>query len=384
MLKLVEVESSHEIKSFLSIADQIYKDDPEWIKPLDKDIEAVFDREKNKYFRHGDCIRYNVYQGNKHVGRFAVFYNKKQKLKLQAGGIGFFECVNDQKVANFIFDTAKDWLLSHGYEAMDGLINFGERDKFWGLLVEGFHEPLYGMNYNPPYYVDLLENYGFKVYFNQLCYGLKVKGNFKESWLERSKTLAADPDYTIKNVSKRNLEKFARDFTYIYNKAWVTHAGNKTLDEKVAVKMFQTMKPVMDEKISMFVYHKDQPVACWINLPDLNQYFKYLNGKLSLWHKIKFLYYKKTLKNNRMVGLVFGVIPEYQGRGIDNFMMIESNKDFVNNTHYEDYEMQWIGDFNPKMINIAKSLGAEVTRKLATYRKIFDDQEPFERYPIIK
>lgn len=384
MLKLVEVQSKQEIKNFLSIADYIYKDDPEWIKPLDKDIEAVFDREKNKYFRHGDCIRYNVYQGNAHVGRFAVFYNKKQKLKLKAGGIGFFECINDQKVANFIFDSAKDWLLSHGYEAMDGLINFGERDKFWGLLVDGYHQPLYGMNYNPPYYVDLLENYGFKVYFNQLCYGLKIQENFKESWLERTKILAADPNYSIRNVTKNNIKKFAQDFTYIYNKAWVTHAGNKTLDEKVAVKMFQTMKPVMDEHISIFVYHKDEPVACWINLPDLNQYFKYLNGKFSLWHKIKFLFYKSILRNNRMVGLVFGVIPEFQGKGVDNYMVIESYKKYISKTHFKDYEMQWIGDFNPKMVNIANSLGAEVTRKLATYRKIFDDEIPFERYPIIK
>lgn len=384
MLKFVEVTSPEDIKQFLNFPKEIYQNDPEWIRPLDNDIEAVFDRKKNKFFRHGDCIRFNVFKNARQVGRFAVFYNKKQKLKLKAGGIGFFECINDQTIANSIFDKAKEWLISKGYEAMDGPINFGERDKFWGLLVDGFHAPLYGMNYNPPYYVDLFENYGFKTYFEQLCFGLKVENNFQEKWLKRAQRLAEDPNYSFRNVNKKNLVQFAKDFTYIYNKAWTSHAGNKTLNEQQAIKMFEAMKPVMDEEISWFAYYKDEPIGCWVNLPDLNQYFKYLNGQFRLWHKLKFLYYKNTVKNKRMVGIVFGIIPEFQGKGVDNYMVVESSRRFLDKTHYEQYEMQWIGDFNPKMINIAHSLGAEVTRKLITCRKIFDDRVPFERYPIIK
>ena len=88
--------------------------------------------------------------------------------KLKTGGIGFFDCIDDQETANFIFDFCKNWLMERGMEAMDGPINFGERDKFWGLLIEGFHEPLYGMNFHAPYYQKLFENYGFQIYFNQL------------------------------------------------------------------------------------------------------------------------------------------------------------------------------------------------------------------------
>jgi hypothetical protein len=90
------------------------------------------------------------------IGRIAAFTNSKYINKgtdFKTGGIGFFDCINDQAVADVLFDTAKAWLQSKGMEAMDGPINFGDRDKWWGLMVEGFDdEPMYGMSFNPPYY----------------------------------------------------------------------------------------------------------------------------------------------------------------------------------------------------------------------------------------
>ncbi len=84
------------------------------------------------------------------------------------GGCGFFECIDNQQAADLLFDTAKNWLKQQGMEAMDGPINFGENDMWWGLLVEGFSRPYYGMNYNPPYYKRLFEHYGFKVLYEQI------------------------------------------------------------------------------------------------------------------------------------------------------------------------------------------------------------------------
>ncbi len=97
---------------------------------------------------------------------------------MPVGGIGFFDCINDQAAADMLFDVAKHWLLQKGMEAMDGPINFGERDRWWGLVVEGFEPPpLYCMNFNPPYYQHLFENYGFRNYFNQICFGMKANRN---------------------------------------------------------------------------------------------------------------------------------------------------------------------------------------------------------------
>ena len=97
-----------------------------------------------------------------------------------------------------------------------------------------------------------------------------------------------DPNFSSAHIKKKQLEKFAKDFTIVYNKAWAGHGGLKQLEEKVVIKMFQTMKPVMDERINWFVYYKGEPIAIWINLPDLNQWFKYLKGKFGLWQKLNF------------------------------------------------------------------------------------------------
>ncbi len=382
--KLTEVISGEDKRRFLELPLQIYKDDPNWIRPLDKDIESVFDQKINKLFKQGTCKRWLLWDDNdKVIGRIAAFINKKYKQAQPTGGIGFFECINNQEAANFMFNHCREWLQQQGMEAMDGPINFGERDRWWGLVVEGFFEPLYCMNYNPPYYKELFEQYGFKVYFNQECFGMKVIYEFQEKFYLRHEELSRNKDLYAEQVVKKNLEKYAKDFTYVYNKAWATHGEGKTLDERQAIKIFRSMKPVMDERLNWFVYHKEEPVACWINLPDLNQYFKHLNGKFGLPHKLKFLWLKKFGKCERALGLIFGVIPEWQGKGIDAYMILEGSKIICFQTPYKDYEMQWIGDFNPKMINVAQSLGAEVTRRLSTYRYLFDRNKEFVRHPII-
>ena len=79
--------------------------------------------------------------------------------------MGFFECINDKSASILLMDTCRNWLQENGMEAMDGPINFGENDNFWGLLIYGFTHPAIGMNYNPPYYQEFFESYGFKTYF---------------------------------------------------------------------------------------------------------------------------------------------------------------------------------------------------------------------------
>ena len=99
--------------------------------------------------------------------------------------------------------------------------------------------------------------------------------------------------------------------------------------------------------------------------------------------KLKFLLAKFFIKNKKMVGLVFGIVPEWQRKGIDGFMIWEGTKHFRKTRNYTDYEMQWIGDFNPRMIKIAENLETKVTRKLATYRYIFDRNLLFERHKML-
>jgi len=385
-MQLIEVKDKASEKEFLEVNVLINRDNPDYIRPLDKDINDVFDPKKNKAFRHGQAKRWLLKDGEKLIGRIAAFINKKYKNKGDdepVGGIGFFDCINNQDAAEMLFDVAKHWLLQKGMKAMDGPINFGERDRWWGLLVDGFQPPVYCLNYNPPYYRQLFEQYGFENFFDQVCFALKVKDKLQQKFYDRHSTLEKEPDFIAQHIRLNKLEKFAKDFTTIYNKAWAGHGGLKELSTQVVLKMFKSMKPVMDERICWFTYYKDEPIAMWINLPDLNQWFKYLNGKFDLWHKLKFLWIKRTKKCKKFTGLVFGIVPEFQSKGIDAFMIMEGAKIIQGQMLYDDYEMQWIGEFNPKMINVAESLGTYRSRKLITYRYLFDRTKEFRRHPIL-
>ncbi len=374
---------------FLKVPLIIYKNDPNWIRPLDKDIKEVFDEKKNKAFRSGKVQRWILKDedGNL-IGRIAAFVNTKYKNKgdeMKVGGMGFFECINNTAAAELLFDNAKHWLIHEGMEAMDGPINFGERDRWWGLVTEGYFEPLYCMNYNPPYYKKLFEDYGFKVFFNQVCLGMPAQKPLDKKIWDRYNAIAADKNYSWQLIKKNQLEKFAQDFTTVYNKAWAGHGGMKQLKKDQVLSMFKKMKPVMDEKLLYFAYYKEEPIAIFINLPDLNQWFKHLNGKFGLLQKLYFLFIKQFKPNKKFVGIVFGVVPEFQGKGVDAFIIAASSITLqVPNPQYLEYEMQWIGDFNPKMINIAENLGHVTrSRNLVTYRYIFDQTKEFKRHPML-
>jgi len=159
----------------------------------------------------------------------------------------------------------------------------------------------------------------------------------------------------------------------------------KQIKKEQVFLMFKKMKAVMDEKIIWFAYHNQNPIAIFVNLPDLNQWFKYLNGKFDLLHKLKFLWIKKTKPSKKLTGLVFGVVPEFQGKGIDAYIVVEASKIIQPYTPYTEYEMQWIGDFNPKMLNVAYTIVENVyqSRKLTTYRYLFDRTKEFKRHPIL-
>jgi hypothetical protein len=397
-MQLTEVTTAQQAKDFIHVNVLINRNDPNYIRPLDKDVKEVFDPEKNKTFRQGKVIRWILRDSTDElIGRIAAFTNKKYRTKgddVPVGGIGFFDCINNQDAADILFDVAKHWLIQQGMEAMDGPINFGERERWWGLLVKGFTPPLYCINYNPPYYQALFVNYGFKGFFNQICFSLKVGERLQQKFYDRHRECAKDPNYSSAHITKDHLEKFADDFAIIYNKAWAGHGGIKQLERKVVHKLFQSMKPVIDERISWYVYYKNEPIGMWINLPDLNQWFKYMDGKFDLFHKLKFLWIKATKKPTKFTGIAFGVVPEFQAKGVDSYMIIEGAKVIQDITIkdgeyitgkpiYEDYEMQWIGEFNPKMINIAEGLGTYRSRILTTYRYLFDRTKEFKPHPVL-
>ena len=144
------------------------------------------------------------------------------------------------------------------------------------------------------------------------------------------------------------------------------------------------MKPILDRRLLYFGFYKGEPVSFFLSLPEINQIFKYVDGKLDLIGKLKFLWHTLMKTNRKAFGILFGVVPEHQAKGLDGAMVLESRRVLQDlYKRYDEYEMNWIGDFNPKMINVVEQVGGKVNKKHATYRKLFDETKPFKRAPIL-
>jgi hypothetical protein len=321
------------------------------------------------------------------IGRIAAFVNPKTAYteKQPTGGMGFFECMDDQQAANMLLDAAREWLKGKGMQAMDGPINLGDRNMFWGLLIENFTDaPIYGTNYNPPYYKQLLENYGFQVYFNQLFFKRSAEVPAQAIFHRKYKQLADDPRIRMHDSVGRSVQQIAEDFCTVYNDAWVDHENHKPMELATALKIVKAMKPVMDPRLLIFIRYDERPIAMYISLPELNEIFRYVNGDLNWIGKLKFLYHKWRGTVKTMTGIVFGVAKEWQGKGIEGALIVIGEKTIVDKKLYKDTILTWIGDFNPRMIKVCENLGAANYRTLATYRYLFDRSVPFERHPILE
>ncbi|MFB6257328.1 MAG: hypothetical protein ABEH38_01430 [Flavobacteriales bacterium] len=381
-MQLIPVDSKARIKAFQKVPWRIYADDPNWVPHLKQDVEAVFDPKKNKCFRHGEAQRWVLLDDRERpIGRVAAFVHYRQNW----GGMGFFECINDKQAAFMLFDKCKEWLEERGMDRMDGPINFGEKDKFWGLIIKNFNlPPYYGQNYNPSYYVDLFEAYGFKIYYKQIIFHRNLNDPLQERYRERAERIENNPKYEFRTIDMREGEKYAEDFRKVYNRAWKSHSGFMDMPHYQAKAMLNSFKPIMDENLIWFAYYDGEPVGFYISLPELNEVFAYVNGNLNWWGKLKFYYHKEIRKAIRTsFGVVFGVDPDHQGKGLEGafFRQLEKLLHEKLKRPYTDLIITWIGDFNPKMIRIIENLGTTRLREMATYRKLFDDSLEFQRAP---
>src|SRR6266700_1447461 len=319
-MKLIEVSNHKTAREFLDLPRKLYKGDPNWICPLGNEVEAVFDHHRNVFFKHGVCTRW-ILNDDKDliIGRIAAFinYEKSSKNPQPTGGIGFFECINNKEAAFLLFDTGKKWLQEKGMLAMDGPVNFGENDKFWGLLIDGFKPPSLGMNYNPPYYVDFFESYGFQKLFDQLTNYLDLAKPVPERFVKIAEWVMRKPGYSFIHFEKSKFDRLAKDFQEIYNDAWSNFENFAPIEMGTIKESFRQMQAIMDEKIIWFAYFNGEPIAFVLCLPDVNQILKHVKGKLNLTGKLKFLWYKKTTTIEKVRIIIMGCKKKFQNHGIE-------------------------------------------------------------------
>jgi hypothetical protein len=376
-MKISEVTDGRTARTFVHLPGILYKNDPHWICPLYKETEAVFDPKRNNFFNHGICTRWVLYNGNHQpIGRVAAFinYNKAYKSAQATGGIGFFECINDKTAAHFLFDTARNWLHQHDMHAMDGPINFGENDKYWGLLIEGFKPPSLGMNYNPPYYRELFESYGFKKSYDQFTNLLDATRPMPERFNKIADRVLANPHYRFRHFEKRRFEKFAEEFREVYNDAWTSVENFTPIEMKTIRESFRQMKPVMDEKIIWYAYHENEPIAFVVCMPDINQVLKHLNGKMDLWGKLKFFWFHRSIKIDRLRIIIMGCKKKFQNHGIESALIRCLQLEVLPRKTIREVELAWVGDNNPKMMSLHEATGAIKDKVHRTYHYVFPEK----------
>ncbi|WP_251620681.1 hypothetical protein [Odoribacter lunatus] len=386
MFYLEEIRTQKQEEAFIELPVRLYKDCPYWIRPLNQDIRNVFNPEKNPCFKQGECERWMLKnEAGEYVGRVAAFVNGKTcgLDKYKVGQMGFFECVDDREAAFMLFDCCRKWLEARGMEAMEGPVNFGERIEWWGLLIDGFEQyPNYAMPYTHSYYVKFFEEYGFRDFFKQYTYRTKlVMDSLAPIVVWKADRLLKNPDYSVFTYREIGMRKAIDSLLDVYNKAWNLEVhGVDGITREQVVTIYKSLRPIIDKDLIYFAYYKEQPIGFFLMFPEINQAIRHLKGRMDLCGMLKFLYYRHVKKIDVALGQLFGVVPEFQGKGVEAAMIKRFCEKIVEkNSCYKYLEMNWVGDFNPQMMHLMEYLSATAVKTHVTYRKLFRDDIEFVR-----
>ncbi|MDA3879555.1 MAG: GNAT family N-acetyltransferase [Prolixibacteraceae bacterium] len=387
-MKLLKVKNRRTRKLFNQFPRILYKNDPNFVCPLTRMVEENFNPDKNAFFKHGKATRWVLVDDGKPIGRIAAFvdFDKSEVFEQPTGNIGFFECINDTEASDVLFDCAKKWLEEQGMEAMDGPANLGENYMNHGLLTMGFTQQGFGMPYNPSYYLELFENYGFQTFYEQYSYHLDYTKPFPERFWKIAEWVAKKPQYSFEYLKWKQIDKYVEDFAKVYDGAWRKHEHYKPLDKDELKTFIKSSKLLLDPEFVWFAYAEGEPIALFVMLPDFNEALKHLkNGKLNLWNLFKLLRFIKKQRFTRARILIMGVVGKYQRSGIESAIFWQLDKKVMpKKPNYKEIELSWAGDFNPKIISLYKSTGSEHRKTHYQMRYLFDRKKPFERAKTIE
>ncbi|MFZ9756168.1 MAG: GNAT family N-acetyltransferase [Bacteroidia bacterium] len=370
-MELKIVNSEREVAQFHAVMDRVYAHDADFIYPLIKDVEEVFHAKSNPVAHaEGTCQRWVLLINGVPSGRIAAFYRDKKVedgAVIRRGGIGFFECVHQDSAAEVLFQAAENWLFDQQVASIDAPINFGDRDSFWGLLISAKTYPSNRESYNPSYYQACFESRQYAVSIEQTTYEItNATFNFPR-FSTIAQRVMGNPEYRFEFFKYSELEAYAGYFAEVYNQGWAHHEDFKPIQASDVYKRLKSIKPAMPERLAIFAFAGSRPIGFFVSILEVNQVFKSFKGRMSAWNGLKFLWQKGRI--DKAKGIVFGIIPEYQNKGIETGMIMRCYEAVQHLPQLKSMELAWIGDFNPKMLSMLQSLGAELTKVHHTYRK---------------
>ena len=368
-MKIYKVENSRQFRQFIRFPWKIYSKDSPWVPPLFSDVIDVLSEDKNPFWLHAQRQLFLACDGgNNVVGRIAAIidYNYINFQDDNCGFFGFFECIDDEKVAKALFDAAKNWLESKGVPKMMGPMNPSTNDEL-GFLSEGFDiAPSLMMSYTPQYYLNLAEKAGLFKVKELFAYNMNVTQDARMGRLEKVVRMAEKkfPTLKVRTLQKSRFKEDLKSAISIYNRAWEKNWGFVPWSDEEFIAIASKMKPLVDPGMVIIASVEDAPVGMLIALPDYNQVLKKLNGSLLPTGIFKFLYYRNKIDSLRL--MVMGVIKEYRHRGIEAIMYEKSFKNAIK-TGYKNCELSWVLDDNVMTQRTAEMMGGEIYKKYSVY-----------------
>lgn len=384
-MKRIDFTSKADWQLFHRAARHVYHNDPHWIEPLHTDVEAIFDPAQNKAMAEGVARAWVATnnQGNP-VGRVAAFIDpgRNREMELRIGGIGFFECIDDPLIAGSLLEQAEAFLHENNMQVIDGITNFGERDKFWGLLTKGFEPPLYQENYHPPYYRTFFEERDYQPHEQILTF----RGHIDDVPARRLQAIANRASnryqFTARTLQQCSLEEFAHDFAHVYNVAFAKKSHFKPITEPTMYELLKQMRHIADPQMACVVYQEETPIGFAGFIPDINPFLRQAKGKLN-WRTLPGFFWRfRTAKTKPLKGIAFGIDPAWHGKGV--FAVLCSFAYHQKNmTKYSEYYLAAIRAHNNIMVRSVKSLGVKIQREHLTMRKVLDPGASFPQHSFV-
>lgn len=363
------VTTKKQQKAFIRFAWELYKGDPNWIPPLIMNIKELLNYKPHAFYDNAEIQTFLAIRGGKIVGRIAAIIDGSHNAyhKEERGMFGFFESIDDQDVANALFDTAKQWFAERNIFLMRGPANPSQNYE-WGLLVEGFHSPpTFMMTYNKPYYGQLIENYGF--FKSQDMYAFLGHTDMLEGLDPKLIFVAEEAtrrfNIDVRPISKKNFAQDVESFLDIYNAALPGQWGFTPMSPSELKATAGGLKMLIVSEMTTMAEVEGRPVGAVFGLLDYNPIIKQIDGKLFPFGFLKLLFGRKKIKKIRLIST--NVIPEYQRWGLGLVLMQRLVPEVIK-WGITDAEFSWVLESN-KLSRGTLERGGTIREK--TYR-IYD------------
>jgi len=360
--------SKSDFKKFLSFPWTIYKNDPNWVPPIENDIRGRLDKKKNPFFEHADREIFLAFRGGKVAGRIIAIvddnHNSFHEEKIVF--FGLYESVDDIGVARALLEAAAAWGRERGMDTLRGPVNLSLNEEC-AFLLEGFDSPpVIMMPYTPPYYLKLMEDCGLAKAMDLYAYRITKDVVLPPKIRELLRDMREKSTITVRSINMRKLKEEAEKIKYVYNNAWEKNWGFVLWTEKEMDHMVQNLKTLADPNIILIAEDKGRPVGFGFGFPNYNEILIKLNGKLNPWNMARILLARRKIRSMRAP--VFGILKEYRLSGLSYLLFDEIVRRGVARG-YEWCEMSWMLESNDAINRFSLSVGAKVYKKYRIYQK---------------